>query len=331
MQEIRKVLVPTDFSDNAATAYNHAQEIANRFGAKVDLIHIIPTLQYFRESMARIEAPLDDIDHELYPTAQKETKRMMERAMEDFLSEENRGKAIVQINRKPSTTIAEVAKANGYDLIVMASKGSHESELLRGSTTEKVIRHSEVPVFTVDAELSRDGLHNLLLPVDGSEISFTALPLALTIADIYGAEITLFHVQELYGSPLENTVHDPRNTDEVNLYESLIDQLENYLIEEGFEDIQIGRGEVDFEDQFIITEGASSHRINFHTVIEKGVSAHLGIEEYAKEHSDLVVMATHGHSGLAHFLLGSTTEKVSQSLALPVVTVKPDNNRLTQK
>ena len=323
MKAIKKVLVPTDFSDNAATAYNRAQEIADRFGAKVDMIHVIPTMQYFHESISRLEAPLDDIDDELYPKAQKETKRMMERAMEDFLSEENRGQPIVQIDRKPSAAIAEIAKKNNYDLIVMASKGQHESNLLRGSTTEKVIRHSDVPVFTVDAELTKEGLKKILLPVDGSMTSFSALPLALTLADVYDADIIFYHVQELYGSPLEEKNRDPNKSEEANIYETIIDKLEDYLIEDGLENVQIARGEVDFEDQFILTEGASSRRIDFYTMIEKGVSAHLGIEEYAEDNVDVVVMATHGHSGLAHFFLGSTTEKVSQSVTKPVLTVKP--------
>ena len=63
-------------------------------------------------------------------------------------------------------------------------------------------------------------------------------------------------------------------------------------------------------------------------MIEKGVSAHIGIEEYAPSHADVVVMATHGHSGLAHFFLGSTTEKVAQSLDMPVLTVKPDTSKM---
>ncbi len=80
---------------------------------------------------------------------------------------------------------------------------------------------------------------------------------------------------------------------------------------------------MEFKDQFVIWEGASSKRINFYTVTEKGVSAHLGIKDYATEHADAVVMATHGHGGLAHFFLGSTTEKVAHSLDMPVLTVRP--------
>ena len=190
-----------------------------------------------------------------------------------------------------------------------------------------MIRHSQVPVFTVDDRISSEGLKRILVPTDGSAISFSALPMALSLADIYDADITFYHVQELYGSPLESKKPNPNKDKETNLYEALIDNLENYLADEGLEEIQVARGDADFEDQFVINEGASSHRIDFYSVIEKGVSAHVGIREYAAEHADAVVMATHGHSGLAHFFLGSTTEKVAQSIEKPVLTVKPDPSK----
>jgi nucleotide-binding universal stress UspA family protein len=328
MKEVNKILVPTDFSDNAELAYTHAQEIAHRFGAKIDLIHVIPTLKYFNESMDQLEAPLDVVNKELYPTAQKEVKHRLQTAMDDYLADESKGEAIVRIDRKPSETIAELAKDDGYDLIVMPSKGRHQSNLLRGSTTEKVIRHSQVPVFTVDDRISSEGLKNILVPTDGSPISFTALPLALSLADIYDADIILYHVKELYGSPLDYESRDPKKDEETNIYEALIANLRDYLKDEGMENIEVSRDDVSFEDQFIVTDGASSHRIDFFTVIEKGVSAHIGIEEYAPSHADVVVMATHGHSGLAHFFLGSTTEKVAQSLDMPVLTVKPDTSKM---
>lgn len=331
MKLIKKILVPTDFSENAEPAYRHAQEIAHRFGARVDFIHVIPTLQYFSESMSSIEPPVNISDHNLYPKAQEEAQHKLKTLMDDYLADETKGEFVVRIERKPWETISNYAEQNNYDLIVMGSKGGHESALLRGSTTDKVIRHSEVPVFNVDERLSSYGLKRVLFPTDGSSVSFSALPLALSLADIYDAEITLYHVQELYGSPLDNKSRDPKKSDEANIYEALIDRLEDFMISEDLENVRLSRGDEDFEDQFIITDGSSSHRINAYTVIEKGVIAHLGISEYAVEHADVVVMATHGHSGLAHFFLGSTTEKVAQSLDLPVLTVKPNQSKLEEK
>jgi nucleotide-binding universal stress UspA family protein len=251
--------------------------------------------------------------------------------MDDYIAEESKGEAICHINRKPSTAIAEYAKEKNYDLILMPTKGHHKSKLMRGSTTNKVVRHSSVPVFTVDEGLNAEGLKKIMIPTDGSSLSFTALPLALTLATIYDADITFYHVQELYGSPLDSESRDPKKSDEQNIYESLIGRLDDYLAAEGIDNVKIARGEEKFRDQFVISDNASSRRINVYTAIERVVSAHLGIEDYAAEHADVVVMATHGHSGFAHLLLGSTTEKVAQSLSTPVLTVKPDEKKLSKK
>lgn len=330
MNPIKKILVPTDFSDNAQLAYRHAQEIAHRVGAKVDFIHVIPTLTYFQKSLANMEAPLN-LDEEIYPSAQKEAVHQMQQAMDDYLADESKGEAICKIHRKPSNEIAEYAEEHHYDLIVMPSKGHHKSNLMRGSTTNKVVRHSSVPVFTVDEGLNAEGLKEIMIPTDGSSLSFTALPMALTLATIYDADITFYHVQELYGSPLDLESQDPKKTEKQNVYEALMTRLDEFLKAEGIENVKIARGEERFRDQFVISDNASSRRINIYTAIERGVSAHLGIEDYAAEHADVVVMATHGHSGFAHLLLGSTTEKVAQSLNTPVLTVRPDVKKLSKK
>lgn len=329
MKKFKKILVPTDFSENSIAAYTHAQEIAKKYGAKVDFIHIIPTLQYFNESLSRLGVPLDDGD--LYPTAQKEAKHRLKELMDDYIEEELKGEPITRIDRKASRSITDEANTNGYDLIVMASRGEHGADLLRGTTTEKVIRYSDIPVFTVDKRLNSSGLKRILFPTDGSVISFSAIPVALSLAQTYDAEITLLHVAELYGKGIEETEEKRTITEEEKKYEAVIDRLEDYLIDNKLDHIQIVRGEVNFEDQLMITEGDSDDMINLYTVIEKDVSAHHGIEEYAADNADLIVMATHGYSGFAHFFLGSTTEKVAQHINLPVVTVKPPNDLLEKK
>ncbi|WP_138431619.1 universal stress protein [Fodinibius saliphilus] len=328
MKQINKILVPTDFSVNSVIAYQHAQQIAAKFGAKIDLIHVIPTLKYFNDSIAQLGAPIS-MDSDIYPKVQEQTSQKLNEQMELNIAEEYRGEVLRPIHRRASSKICEVASDGQYDLIVMASKGGHGTPLLRGSTTEKIIRHSKVPVFTVDDSLDVEGLRQILIPTDGSALSFSALVLALPLAEIYEAEITLFHAIELYGDPMQDVMGRPEQSDETNIYTALIDKLETYL--ENSDEVSLNRYESDFKDQLVISKGASSQTVNLKTVIEKGVSAHLAIEDYASENADLVVMTTHGHSGLAHFFLGSTTEKVSQHLSIPVLTVKPAKEKLKEK
>ncbi|MDZ7694639.1 MAG: universal stress protein [Balneolaceae bacterium] len=328
MMEIKKILVPTDFSDESISAYTHAQELASRFGAKIDLIHVVPTLKYFSESISKLGVPLD-VDEDLYPHVKDGAEHQLRGIMDDYFEEGNKGKAIVNIERKPSKAISDYAEKNGYDLIVMAARGAHSSDLLRGSITEKVSRYSTVPVFTVDNRLQPEGLKRILVPTDGSSISFACFPLALTIATIYDAEISLFHVQELYGSLSESLERHDDISEALDIYNSIIDNLEQYLSEHAVKSVKIKRGDEDFEDEVIITEDGTERSIPLHTILERGLSAHYVIESYAPEHSDLIVMTTHGHSGVARFFLGSTTEKIVQHVDMPVVTLKPSKELLS--
>jgi len=61
------------------------------------------------------------------------------------------------------------------------------------------------------------------------------------------------------------------------------------------------------------------------SLIKKGFSAHSEIIEYANENVDLVVMSTHGRTGIARVLLGSTTGIVAQHLEKPLLTLRPSN------
>lgn len=318
MFEIKRILVPTDFSDNAAEAYHPAQQIADRFGAKIDLIHIIPTLQYFNESIANLGVPFS-MEKDLYPKIQKDSMQKLHKLMDENIKEELRGDAVVRIAPKASKAIVEYAGQEGYDLILMATHGKNDSEFLRGTVTEKVIRYSEIPVLTTDHS-SFEVIKSILVPTDGSERSMQALTMAVALALTFDASITLYHVLELHGSLTENIEPDPRKTDAENVHDVLFESMGSFF-EHSWDKVELRRGE-DLKDQLVYNEGASNATIDITTVIEKGVSAHYAIREYAAEHADIVIMTTHGHSGLAHLFLGSTTEKVTQHLQKPVMTVK---------
>ena len=324
MVEIKKILVPTDFSKGSERAYPVAQEVAETFGSAIDFIHIIPTLKYFNESIKKLGVPLD-MEKDLYPKIIDESERSIERAMDQYLRKENKGDHFVKIERKPSDAIVEFAKKNNYDLILMGTRGADETKMLRGSVTERVIRKSRIPVFSVGDRFDLNTVDNVVLTTDSSELSLAAFPLAAALADTFDAHLTMFHVIELYGSASEDIPRDPGKGENVSIYEAIIERINDYLAEKEMDNVHIQRTGVTFEDEIVITDGEQSRSIPFYTRIEKGVSAHYEIENYASEEADILVMATHGHSGFAHLILGSTAEKVAQYVKIPVITVRPSD------
>lgn len=323
MIRFNKILVPTDFSKGAEGAYAAAQKIANVFGGKIDFIHVVPTIKYLNESIKKLGGPLD-MNEDVYPKIVEESEHQLEKLMDQYLKEENKGEHKVIIDRKPSETISKYASKHDYDLILMGAKGKHESSMMRGSTTEKVIRKSKVPVFSIDGRLDENKINNIVMPTDSSPLSFTAFPMAVALADTFKADLTLLHVIELYGSSAAIVAPKPNKGELVTIYESLIERVNDFLTDQGIDSIHIQKSGVVYEDEVTITENDSSRSVTLHTKVVKGVSAHYEIESYASESADLLIMATHGHSGFAHLILGSTAEKVAQYVNKPVITVRPD-------
>ena len=77
--------------------------------------------------------------------------------------------------------------------------------------------------------------------------------------------------------------------------------------------------------QLSVEDGAAAANVPVKVSVVRGVSAHYEIERAAVDRADMVVMATHGHSGLAHLVMGSTAEKVAQYVDKPVLTLRPSD------
>jgi len=327
MIRFNKILVPTDFSKGAESAYAAAQKNADTYGGKVDLFHVVPTIKYWAESAKNLGVPID-MGGDIYPKVYEEAEHKLGNIMEDYIRDETMGECKVMIDRKPSETIADYASKQNYDLIVIGAKGKDLTKMVRGSTTEKVIRKSRVPVFSIDGRLNEHDIKNIVMPTDGSDLSFTAFPMSVALADTFNAKLTLFQVLELYGNSVLGNLPQPSRDEVVTVYEEVIKRLKKFLVNQGIEAIHIQRSGVSFEDEVTIEDGGQSRSIPLETKVERGVSAHYEIESYTTEHADLVVMATHGHSGFAHLILGSTAEKVAQYVKKPVITVRPDKKLL---
>ena len=140
---------------------------------------------------------------------------------------------------------------------------------------------------------------NILLTTDGSKRSEAAVDPAVELARISDAEIHILYVIDIGVDSSYSAVTD------------LMSQLEAV---ENFEEI----GEKATES---VKKEVEQKGINPKVAIKRGVP-HRKITDYADEEDiDLIVMSTHGRSGLDRMLLGSITEKVIRSSKTPVLTV----------
>ncbi len=323
MVRFNKILVPTDFSDGSKTAYAFANELAAKFGGRIDLIHVIPTMKYLSESISKLGLPFD-MDKDVYPKLIDQSRGFIEDDLTNYIDQKFVGKSIVKIDMKAFDVITETAVSGNYDIIVMGTHGASANQLIKGNVTEKVIRYSKVPVLCVPETVPSKKVSKVLIPIDFSANSWKAMPIAASFAAAIGGELTLIHVKELYGSEGEMPPHTSDRDETLILRDNLLTRFGQYALDNADFDFEL-KSLGDHEYDVLITEVEGQKvEVKVHTVIRKGVSAHYEITDYANENADILVMTTHGRSGLKQIFLGSTTEKVARYSKIPVITIRPD-------
>ena len=201
----------------------------------------------------------------------------------------------------PGPIIVDYAETHDIDLIVMGTHGRRgPARFFLGSVATDVVRHSECPVMTLRQKESRhgvDAIEKILVPLDFSEHSLAALNYAKDLAATYGAALQLVHVVEIQTYP---TLYGPVSAVfDVNDVKGVSLQAMDQAME------RLGGVPVDY-DKYVLSGRAGTE-----------------IGAFAREHgSDLVVISTHGLSGLERLLTGSTTEQVVRVADCPVFTVK---------
>ncbi|MFV1883794.1 MAG: universal stress protein [Balneola sp.] len=320
--KVQHILVPTDFSERSEVAIKVAGELVDLYGCTVDFIHVVPLLKYFSESMDPLGVPFS-LEKHLYPHCLENAQENLEKLAHKYIKKEYRGKLYAEIERKPSEAITKLGNNGEYDLILMSTRGEHDSIHIMGGTTEKVIRYSKIPVLTVNEEVEVENLKTILVPVDFSNSSLFAVIPAFELAKEIGATIELLNVVELYSAGSDMIPYVPTSIDEQPVYERMIVRLTEYLLDHPQYELHVKRTGIPFEDVLVSTEEPHTISIDIKSTIIKGITAYHEIAEYANDNADLVVMNTHGRTGLSRIFIGSTTEHVSRLVEKPLLIVRP--------
>jgi len=142
----KKILVPTDFSKNADYALRQAIEMAEQFGAKMNIIHVDEKNTEKMPFFFLDDAKLTEIHNSIEGFINDEFKKIDDQY---FKGKDIEHEFITKHGHSHSVII-EHAKENKCDLIVMPSKGQSAIEgFFFGSTTEKVARKAPCSVFIV--------------------------------------------------------------------------------------------------------------------------------------------------------------------------------------
>ena len=147
-------------------------------------------------------------------------------------------------------------------------------------------------------------IKKILCPIDFSEPSEAALSTAVDLAEHYAAEVVLMHaVNEIDPMPAPSYTLTPQMVEQ-------IPQLMEQMKENATRALEA------LVKQYI------GSRVRTDVRVTTGVAARSIVDIAAGEHMDLIVIATHGRSGIKGILFGSVAEKVVRTAECPVLTVK---------
>jgi nucleotide-binding universal stress UspA family protein len=142
-------------------------------------------------------------------------------------------------------------------------------------------------------------LKSILVPVDFSPFSDNAVDYALFLAEKFCAKITLFHAITLFHEEFEEDEH-------FEAFKELVEKKEKECAQRLGSHCTVGEGK----------------GVSIESVMSRGFSAaDLILDHIAQNDGDLVVMGTHGRTGLSKWLIGSVAHKVIRHSSVPLVTI----------
>lgn len=295
MLKIKRILWPTDFSRCAKQASGHAVHLAREYDAELHVLHALVLLQ----DDVHVLPNKDEINKQLKELAGSH----MSASMRGLQSGDLKVKQAYARGISTAPAILLYARENDIDLIVMGTHGRRGlGHLFLGSVAEEVVRLAPCPVLTIrerEAAAPVESMKRILVPVDFSEHAEQALVYAKEMAAFYNARLQLLHIIEEFIPPtfyMTTGISTIRFSTELKIktHEAMIELLQK-------------------------TKGPKVEA-DFHVI--EGNAAH-DIADFAKEkNSDLIVISTHGRTGLEHLLMGSVTEKIVRWAPCPVFTVR---------
>jgi len=148
-------------------------------------------------------------------------------------------------------------------------------------------------------ELSRM-INRILVPIDFSEYSKNALKYAVPMAEQAGATLYLIYV-------VEPTVYPA----DLGFGQVVMPGVEDELREKGSDELKA------------LIEKEIGGRVKASSAVRTGKPHQEILLEAEEKNIDLIVMATHGHTGVEHMLFGSTAERIVRNARCPVLTIRP--------
>ncbi len=278
---MKKILVPTDFSKTAQIATDVAIDVAKKANAQLILLHVVEEASGTSFNITGEVKVSGGWENKLF------TMKMIERAQKQMtkLYDQIRDNGIkVKQELRVGTAfhgMRDILTEQKVDLVVMGTAGRTQlEEMIIGTNTEKVVRHSKCPVLTVHKKPLTTDFKNVVYATSMSKDEEVFSRVVRNTQQIYGSTIHLVRINTPGNFQRDAVVKKSMEDFAKKL------QLKNYTINI-FNDLSEEEGIIYFADSI---------------------------------HADLIAMATRGRTGFAHVIAGSIAEEVVSHAKRPVLT-----------
>lgn len=283
MGRYKKILVAIDGSDSSIHALSESFKLATNEKSWITVTSVVPSYE-----------------GDLSLVGVGDVLSSMRKPCEDALHEAERlaeaeGALIKTVCEEGKTyeRIVDLAEAENCDLIVLGRRGLRRFEkALMGSVTARVIGYSHRDVLVVPRDTTI-GWQRILVATDGSRFSKIAVERAIDFAKSYGGELRVISIVDV---PPEFYAEAP------NAVDDMIDKAKGYV-----------------KDIRTHSESAGVKSAGF---VGEGEAYQIITDTAKKENVNVIVMGSHGRTGLKRLLMGSVTEKVIGHAPCPVLVVK---------
>lgn len=288
---VRTLMVATDFSAPAAAALSWGGDLAKEHGARLIVVHALevglPDVEFLP-----IEA---DAGGELQAAIGAKLAELVAPIVDSGVEV----KLVVEIGLA-SEAITRAVNDHAPELLVVGNRGGGGFlRLLVGSTTQRLARRVACPVLTVHEDDKHRAVRSILVPTDFSRDAEAAAATASRL--LHPAEAGRLVLVHAFHMPVEYTAYGAIPTtfhfreDVLGPAQERLEALAAKLARPGLD---------------VVCE------------VREGAPAEVVADVARERDVDLVAMGTHGRSGLAHVLLGSTAERVLAIAPCPVLTVR---------
>jgi nucleotide-binding universal stress UspA family protein len=294
---IQRVLCPIDFSEHSRRALHHAQTIATWYDAELHVLHV-------RQIVMPLEVPPQPLTTPIVLAGVEPAEPSA--TLDAFIQETGCARPVCSVVRDgwAAAGIVDYAVEAGADLLVIGTHGrTGIDRLLLGSTAERVVADAPCPVLSIPpggdepGSAERVRFTHVLCAVDFSTGSMRALERGLSLAQEYGARVTLLHVVEL----------PPK----IELVVEMGAPAQEYMTRKA-RDAQ----------ECLAAAVPSDARAwcDVRVIVRPGRPAPVILQEAEAHNADLIVMGSQGHHGLSLAVLGSATQTVVRGANCPVLT-----------